>query len=247
MNDLNYLVASILRYPVLAGGEWLLGGKNTLPAFPGLELWFGGCLNRRAARCRALSMMNDDFPHISLDALARNDNAAWNAAYTPLYREIWIVLKARLLPGFGIDLEDLAVAIITDEIMPGLRDRATDSFREMKAFGDLVRVAKKIAACRAVDAIRRVMRKKEDALPEDWENLVGAEEAVIDPNHEGFWRRVNRLKPPKPGLFADYFIGGMSYPEIAKKWAMPIGTVCSHFKRGLDELAAGSGEEETES
>ena len=181
-------------------------------------------------------MMNDGFPHISLDALARNDEAAWNTAYPILYREIWIVLKARLRPGFGIDPEDLAVEIITEVIMPGLRDRHSDSFERVQTFEGLLKMAKSIAARRAVDAIRGIMRKKEDALPEGWEQLIGAEEAVIDSNHEGFWQRVSRLKPPKPELFADYFIGGMSYLEIAKLREMALGTVCSHFKRGLDQL-----------
>jgi DNA-directed RNA polymerase specialized sigma24 family protein len=180
--------------------------------------------------------MTDSSPDIPLPDLAGGDAAAWRDAYPALYRELWIVLSARLRPGFGVDVEDMIVEIITEEIMPGLQARATESFAKLRTFGDLLALGRTIAARRAVDVIRRVMRRKEEALPEDWDHLLGTTDPDLEADHEDFWRWARLLKPPKPELFSDYFIGGLNYREIAEARGLAVGVVCCHFKRGLDEL-----------
>jgi DNA-directed RNA polymerase specialized sigma24 family protein len=182
------------------------------------------------------SLMIDSSSDIALPDLAGGNAAAWRDAYPALYRELWIVLTARLRSGFGVDVEDLIVEIITEEIMPGLSARTTESFAKLRTFGELLALGRTIAARRAVDVIRRVMRRKEEALPEDWDHLLGTTDPDLEADHEDFWRWARLLKPPKPELFSDYFIGGLNYREIAEARGLAVGVVCCHFKRGLDEL-----------
>lgn len=192
-------------------------------------------LEQRMRRVTRMEM--NDLPEISLNELALGDDRAWRTSYPVLYREIMITLRSRLRAGFGIDLEDQVVGIITDELMPGLRDRRTESFQKLRSFGELIAMAKHIAKRRAIDAMRRVSRRGEVPLPEDWDQLLGAEDTDdSDPDNEQFWNLVRVLKPPKPELFEDHFIGGMTYGEIAERRQMVLGTVCCHFKRGFDAL-----------
>lgn len=179
----------------------------------------------------------DPSPSIRLSDLARGDEAAWKAAYPELYRQAWIVAKARLRSGLGVDIEGLASSVIADEVMPGLKKMSAQSFKDLRNFDDLIRLVRKIAAYRAISQIRWVQRRKEEEMPEDWD-LPQTVETGQDHGNEDFWLLVGTLKPPKPELFADYFLGDLKYPEIAEKHSMPLGSVCSHFKRGLDELRA---------
>jgi len=204
--------------------------------FPALAPWpdAGSIPDRRAVMDNPEKAQS---PEISLEALAAGDDAAWNVAFLPLYQAIWSVLRARVLPGLGVDLEERATTIITDEIMPGLKSRRTDSFRDLRDFRGLLNLARVIAARRSIDLIRKVIRRGEEALPEGWEDFVGAAEVKDGAEDLGeFLRLVNQLNPPKPELFTDHFVGEMTYEEIAAKHQMPLGTVCSHFSRGFKQL-----------
>lgn len=229
------LACSVL---VLPAGRWcFVGRENYLRRTPKLAQSGVGWLTRpRALERPFLAMSADEFPEISLEALGRGDEAAWHEAHPVLFREAWITARGAMLPGFGIDAEDLAQQVITDEVMPGLRRPRQGSFQMIRTFADLVRLTKAITKLRAIDMIRKARRRREDALPEAWENLLGGTDDPADPNHETFWRLVGRLKPPKPELFADHYIGGLGYTEISEQRSMPLGTVCSHMKRGHDVL-----------
>lgn len=174
-----------------------------------------------------------------LDDLAENCPRAWDRASGPLYSAVFGVLKKCLLPGLGVDPENIAADIIAREIYPGLRDRK-DSFAKVNDFEHLLNLAKRIARLRAIDTIRSVKRRGESTLPEGWEDRRGGVGGDEDDDGaeslDRFYALIFRLKPPKPDLFIDYFIGDLKYEEIARKHGLSLGTVCSHFSRGFKQI-----------
>ncbi len=172
---------------------------------------------------------------VEVQRLADGDRDAWNRVYAPLFGEILKVLKSRVRSGLGVDWEGAAADIIVKDLMPGLRDR-TGKFADLRTVEDLHRFARVVAARRAIDLIRRISRRGEGELPEDFEQRMGG----TDPNWPGldeeFEALIGELDPPKPELFRDYFQTGLTYQEISDAREMALGTVCSHFYRGLKQL-----------
>lgn len=193
-------------------------------------------VRRRRRDCAVPEVMGEeDAKPVSLNALAAGDEREWERAYQPLYDAIYPVLRAKVQSAFGVDWEDLVIQIITREIMPKLQTRDTDSFRQLRTFEDLLRLSKSMADKRGIDLIRKVQRKKEDALPEEWEQ-GGTEPDSTAEDLESFRYQVNTLKPPKPEMFELHFVHGHTYDEIAEIKGTTVGNVCSHFYRGFKEL-----------
>lgn len=183
--------------------------------------------------------MHEKYPDISLDDLADDDEAAWSEAYPILYREIHLAVRRVLSSNLRVDWDEIACSVITDEVRPGLRLRRTSSFRRLGNFSQLVVLSKGIAAKRSIDVARRNMRKGEQSLPEFWGETfesMATEGLEINEGMESFRRLVSRLKPPRPEIFFDHYVLGMTYAEIAEKHMIPLSTVCSHFRRGLKDL-----------
>lgn len=175
---------------------------------------------------------------ISMDDLRKGCPIAWNQAYPRLYRAIYGVLKSMVRPGPGLDLEDIASELIANEILPDFREVA-GAFADANDFRHLLNLAKKAAYFRAKDAIRRSGRRKESALPENWEEFLGGTHEDPFKAEEGldkFHSLISILKPPKPDLFEDHFIRNLKYEEISKERKMPLNTVCSHFSRGKKQI-----------
>jgi hypothetical protein len=240
---MQYIFSQDAIGPLLWGGSRALGCPPFFSVHlrPALARFLGCCCNRLLyPRDEKIEMtMDPQEPPILLDDLAGNCPQAWDRASGPLYNAVHGVLRKCLLPGLGVDPENVAADIIALEIYPGLRDRR-DSFAKIHDFEHLLNLAKRIARLRAIDTIRKAKRRGESALPEGWEDLL------CHPTNEGgddggdsldrFFALIFRLKPPKPDLFIDHFIGELKYEEIARKHGLSLGTVCSHFSRGFKQI-----------
>ena len=170
-----------------------------------------------------------------IPGLRERDNASWALAYGPLFHTIQRILYHQVRADLGADLENEACHIITDEIMRGLE---AGKWPDLRSFSELSALASRMANLRGIDLVRRLGRKRESALPEGWEDILGS---VLDGGQEGeevFEQTIRQLDPPpkRPELFRDYFVKGATYQEIADAHEMTVGVVCSHFFRGLAKL-----------
>lgn len=182
---------------------------------------------------RALASMAMDEEDISIRELARGNSREWARAYPLLYPKVLWLAKACHPARAGADPEDVACEVIS-ELMRKLAAGDPPSFANLKTMGDLIGMALTMTRRRSIDADRRAKRRPEESLPEGWEQFIGSTEA--EPGMREIWRYVDKLGPPRPVLFHARFVLGMSSQEIADAYAMPIGTVCAHFARGLKEL-----------
>lgn len=169
-----------------------------------------------------------------LDRLRENDAAAWSLAYPLLWRAAITAVLAKL-GASGTDAENLTSDLLCKEVIPGVFDPQTDSFRQMSTFDDLMNVTKSIARNRSIDFIRRSARRREELhadVPELPPPVPDQSEGI-----EVFALIQRHLSPPVPELFHDRFVLGLTTREIAKKRVMPHGQVCSRFSRALKTLA----------
>ncbi len=170
-----------------------------------------------------------------LNRLATDEDEAWNEAYLPLYQALW--KSVELFPGFGIDRDDLIQEVIL-EIRKNLMAGESGTLASVRNFEELTRMARRIAKCRKIDLIRSVKRKKEESLPEGWDEILGADEGGGSDLLDNLVGLLNQLDPPKPEILKDHFIGGFTQAEIAARRNLRPGTVASHIFRGLKLLKA---------
>jgi len=99
----------------------------------------------------------------------------------------------------------------------------------------------------ATIARRRVIdRRRRDARHADAEDIDEAAPGVADPGLERVdvedeaalaRRALSRLAPQRRQLILMSVVDGLSHQEIAAATGLPLGTVKSHIRRGLDEAA----------
>lgn len=97
-----------------------------------------------------------------------------------------------------------------------------------------------IARRRLADVARRLGRRREDELPDDQD--VAAEPAA-DPVEQAEDVRavlaaVSELKPAAREILRMAVVDGLTHHEIASATRLPLGTVKSHVRRGLERVRA---------
>lgn len=206
----------------------------------GLASFHGNCCIEvlpMPSRARELPM-DETEESISMDDLRRGCPNAWNQAYPLLYRALVGTLQRELNPGPGVDLENIASDLIADEILEDFLG-GNGAFFKANDFTHLLRIARKAAYFRAIDAIRRSGRRKETSLPENWEEFLEGSRGdhfQTGEKRATFGTLISILKPPKPEIFVDRFIEDLSYEEIAQKRGISTGVVGSHLSRGMKQI-----------
>jgi len=97
-----------------------------------------------------------------------------------------------------------------------------------------------IARRRVIDRRRKIGRDPVEALAED--DDVGAEDeglSSIDLGDEARLAReaLSELRPEQRRVILMSVVDGLTHPEIATATGIPLGTVKSHIRRGLDQTA----------
>ncbi|MCB1211464.1 MAG: hypothetical protein KDK97_19215 [Verrucomicrobiales bacterium] len=169
---------------------------------------------------------------ISIADLRANDPLAWQGAYRFLWQAALSSIYATLGP-VRADAENIAADLLSREIVPGIFRPRTDSFNQISSFDDLLAMTRSIARSRAIDFIRRSVRRPEvlvDELPESPADSTDAAPADLMAAVQ------HHLQPPDPELFHDRFVLGLTTREIAAQRGMSHGTVVSRFARALEKL-----------
>jgi RNA polymerase sigma factor (sigma-70 family) len=83
-----------------------------------------------------------------------------------------------------------------------------------------------------VNATRSHHRRLRTARAHD----VAAEEAVVDPELDELWHRLDQLRPDQRACVVLRFYEDLSLAEIAAQLDLPLGTVKTHLHRGLATL-----------
>jgi RNA polymerase sigma factor (sigma-70 family) len=176
-----------------------------------------------------------------LQALARGDAEAWDAAFRWLWPAAFGAAQLKLQPFLPGDVEDVAIEALEQlvELVP-----------QVKTVEELKPLAASIAHHRAVSRLREHFAAKRgsgqtaslEARAE--EGREDAEAAADSPlaslerkELAGVLRKLLAdLKPPQGELLADFFLHGLSYEEMAKKHGLAEGSVGVYLKRGLESV-----------
>lgn len=142
-----------------------------------------------------------------------------------LYGPMVLGLCRRLV---GSEAEDVAQQVFLD----AWRSRA----RFDPSLGSLGAWLARIARFKSIDHLRAAGRRPSVPSAEAGDTLV--HEAEIDSvvDHMVITRALEDLPPSRREVVELGFYQGLTHPEIAEKLGLPLGTVKSHMRRGLEAL-----------
>jgi len=178
----------------------------------------------------------DSSLRISLALLVR-DNPAAQAEWARAFPWLLGAAKRGVLKGYGscseADAEDLAKDAIVQVIQ---KFRAGDICHAGEGFDDLLKITHQTAWCRAVDAYRKVVRRKTDLTGEPIEPNTSANYAPIPVNQtkyslEDILEAVNSLPPPQPEMFLARFLDGLTLDELATRFGKSYSNISQLFCR----------------
>ena len=124
--------------------------------------------------------------------------------------------------------------------------------REVKTVEELKPLAACIAHHRAVSLLREQFAQKRGAGKIERPEVGQAESGADCPDltadsplaalerkelAEGLSRTLAELKPPQGAMLTDFFLKGLSYEEIARKYGVAKNSVGVYLKRGLETLS----------
>ena len=112
----------------------------------------------------------------SLQQLRANEQKAWEAIYPDLWRISLAAIRAATGPSLS-DIENVAAEVIVKTIIPGVLTPNSDSFNQMATLDDLFKMTAAISRNRAIDALRRSIRRPETLM------AVVPENGTNQPSH----------------------------------------------------------------
>jgi RNA polymerase sigma factor (sigma-70 family) len=145
-----------------------------------------------------------------------------------------------------MDIENMESDILAKDVWPAIRRYPEGSFAGISSDLELQRMCVVIGRRRAVDALRRMMRRPEAEILDDGLTNVAAPTNSVVSGEDGdrFEYLLSLLDESKRAMVMDHFVLGYTYEEIAERHGKKIGTVCSEFYRLFKELRrAVSGEQ----
>lgn len=165
------------------------------------------------------------FVQVSLEQrLVSGDPGALRELYD-LYGPMVFGLCRRLV---GTEAEDVTQQVFLD----AWRSRA----RFDPSLGSLGAWLARIARFKAIDHLRAAGRRPSIPSSEAGDTLV--QEAEVDSvvDQMVITRALDELPPSRREVVELGFYEGLTHPEIAEKLGLPLGTVKSHMRRGLEAL-----------
>ena len=176
-----------------------------------------------------------------LQALQRGDAAAWDVAFSWLWPAAFGVAQVTLQPYLPAEVEDVAIESLEELV---------EKVRNLKSVEELKPLVASIAHNRAVSRLRQYFAAKRgsgqteslEARQDggDLPDAIAPDSPVAALEQKELAERLQRLlaalKPPQREMVADFFLGGLSYEEIAGKYDVAKGSVGVYLKRGLEIL-----------
>ncbi|MBI2380773.1 MAG: sigma-70 family RNA polymerase sigma factor [Gammaproteobacteria bacterium] len=166
-------------------------------------------------------------------AMARGEEAALNRLYELSIGRVYGLAHA--VTGNDADAEEVAC----DVYMQAWRQAGSFDPARASALGWLLVITRS----RALDKIRRRHGERYADLPEDFDldHLehpdAGPETLLAEAKDQAaLARALAELTPIQRRLVGLAFFKGLSHQELAEALDLPLGTVKSHIRRGLDKL-----------
>lgn len=179
-----------------------------------------------------------------LRLLQQGDTAAWDAAFSWLWPVVFAVAQGTLQPYLPADVEDAAIEALEDLIEHLPRVQSTEELKPLAA---------SIAHRRSVSRLREHFAQKRGAghiesLEARIQEAGDCSEPALDRSPleaigliemaDLIEEMQRSIKPEHRLVISDFFLGGLSYQEIASRRGVAIGSVGVYLKRGLEALRA---------
>ncbi len=197
--------------------------------------------NSHPIRLFLLTTMNSvarDGAKISLHGLREHHAELWSRAYEELWKVAWRSAKRKLPYDTAEELEDLISQVVSREIVPQILEPTQKAFQEADSFDDLLNLTSRIISNRAIDEIRRRMRRPEsqnlDQTPE-LEIVTSGDEVDLG---EDIQLALNSLDARYRDVIEDFYFEELNTEEIAKKRGRPKGSICSDLVKARKLLGS---------
>lgn len=177
-----------------------------------------------------------------LQALQTGDTEAWDTAFNWLWPTVFAVAQLKLAPFLPADVEDVAIEALEELV---------EKVHAVKVVEELKPLAASIAHHRAVSVLReRFAAKRGTGQTQSLEGLQETTDASFEPaapelpldqlkqaELAGLIAELQAgLKPEQRAVLNDFFLGGLSYEQIAARHGVALGTVGVYLKRGLEAV-----------
>jgi RNA polymerase sigma-70 factor, ECF subfamily len=169
----------------------------------------------------------EDAEHL-VSRVRERDVAAFERLYRQSHRLVYGI-AARML-GDADAAEDVTQTVyLTVWNQP-------DAFRG----GNFVAWLSRVTRNRCLDYLRSKAARPFEELPIDLADEIGLEDTVLSGLDRGRVRQALELLPgERRELIEQGFFGGLTHAEIARRNGIPLGTVKTRIRSGLQELRAG--------
>lgn len=177
---------------------------------------------------------------IKLTDLRSDISRAWELAYKELWKVAWLTARRKLPYDSKEQLEDLVSRVIGKEIVPQIISPRQEAFVKAATFDDILNLTSRIIANRAIDEIRKRVRRPEpgdiERVPEsrfatgaDHEKAGRAEEVQL---------ALATLDDRYRDIIEDFYFEEMTTEEIARKRGRPKGSICSDLVKARQMLGS---------
>ncbi len=175
-----------------------------------------------------------------LEALRRNDSAAWDQFFECLYPVALSAAESKLRSILPQEVEDVAVEAL---------ERLIPKVEGLQVAADLPPLAASISHCLAIDRLRRHFSKKAGggnvgSLDDKEDDIFDEPAGVNDPSAEVGHKELaqliralmDNLKPQVKKLLTDFFLRGKKYDELSVDHGLAKNSVGVYLKRGIDAI-----------
>ncbi|MEM6278654.1 MAG: sigma-70 family RNA polymerase sigma factor [Verrucomicrobiota bacterium] len=173
---------------------------------------------------------------ISIEGLREHRSDLWETAYEELWRVAWRSAKRKLPYDTAEQLEDLISQVVSREIVPQILTPTQSAFEEARTLADILNLTARIVSNRAIDEIRRRVRRPDsqdiEKTPEGFLSSEPVEEGVGEDIHLA----LDSLEERYRVVIEDFYFEEMNTAEIAEKRGRPKGSICSDLAKARQLL-----------
>ena len=176
---------------------------------------------------------------ISLNDLRDNHSGAWETAYQAMWKVGWATARRKLPYDSKEQLEDLLSKVIGNEIVPQIIAPKQEAFVKAMTFEDILNLTSRIMTNRAIDEIRkRVRRPDESDIDKVPEREVATESGESGRGKaEEVHLALAALEERYRVLIEDFYFEELGTAEIAEKRKRPKGSICSDLVKARQMLS----------
>ncbi|MEM6277906.1 MAG: sigma-70 family RNA polymerase sigma factor [Verrucomicrobiota bacterium] len=174
---------------------------------------------------------------ISIEGLREHRTDLWDLAYEELWRVAWRSAKRKLPYDSAEQLEDLVAQVVSREIVPQVLNPTQKAFEEVRTFEDVLNLGARIVANRAIDEIRRRVRRPDSQDIEKAPESIFATAPADDGVGEDIHLALDSLEERYRDVIEDFYFEELNTAEIARKRGRPKGSICSDLAKARQLLS----------